>query len=87
METCGWVDVWIHVFLTSALVEGEWLVSRPGRFIPGERASSTHWIGSWVGPGAGLGLIIMFMALQLFVGLSPLLQFLDPVHSRYDSLD
>jgi hypothetical protein len=38
MKTYGGVDVYIHVFLTSALVEGEWLDSRPGRFTPGERA-------------------------------------------------
>jgi hypothetical protein len=48
METYGGVDVFIHVFLTSALVGGKW--SPP----PGERAASTHWIGSWVGPRAGL---------------------------------
>jgi hypothetical protein len=29
-----------HVFLTSALVRGEWSASRPCRFIPGERAPS-----------------------------------------------
>jgi hypothetical protein len=29
-------------------------VSRPGRFIPGERARGTHWIGGWVGPRTGL---------------------------------
>jgi hypothetical protein len=28
----------------TALV-GEWSASRLGRFAPGERASSTHWIG------------------------------------------
>jgi len=33
---------------------GEWSVSRPGSFIPRERASSTHWIGGWVGLRAGL---------------------------------
>jgi hypothetical protein len=32
IETCGGVDVYIHVFLTSALVEGEWSDSRLGRF-------------------------------------------------------
>jgi hypothetical protein len=37
-------------FLTSALDEGEWLVSRPGRFTSGETAPGTHWIGSWVVP-------------------------------------
>jgi hypothetical protein len=39
--------------LTSALVGGEWSTSRPGRFTPGERAPSTHWIGGWVDLRAG----------------------------------
>jgi hypothetical protein len=34
------------VFLTSALVGGEWSVSRPGRFTTGERAPHTHYIGA-----------------------------------------
>jgi hypothetical protein len=33
---------------------GEWSASRPGRFTLRERALGTHWIGSWVGPRAGL---------------------------------
>jgi hypothetical protein len=40
--------------LTSALDRGEWSVSPLGRFISRERAPSTHWIGGWVGPRAGL---------------------------------
>jgi hypothetical protein len=44
----------IHIFLTSALVGGEWSASRPCRFTPEERAPGTHWIGGWVGPRAGL---------------------------------
>jgi hypothetical protein len=32
------VDVEIHIFLTWALVGGEWSASCPGRFKPGERA-------------------------------------------------
>jgi hypothetical protein len=36
--------------MISALDGGEWLASLPGRFIPGERAPGTHWIGGWVGP-------------------------------------
>jgi hypothetical protein len=48
------VDVFIHVFLTSALVGGEWSASRPCRFTPRVKAPSTHWIGGWVGPRAGL---------------------------------
>jgi hypothetical protein len=41
-------------FFTSALVGGEWSVSGPGRFTPGERALGTHWIGGWVIRWAGL---------------------------------
>jgi hypothetical protein len=44
------VDVWIHVFLTLALVGGEWSDSRPGRFNSGERAPGTHYGGGWVAP-------------------------------------
>jgi hypothetical protein len=43
-----------HIFLTSALVGGEWSTSRPGRFIHGEKAPGTHWIGGWVDLRAGL---------------------------------
>jgi hypothetical protein len=50
MKTYGGVDVEIHIFLTSALNGGEWSATSPGRFTPGEIASSTHWIGGWVGP-------------------------------------
>jgi hypothetical protein len=39
----------MHIFLTSALVAGEWSASRPVRFIAG-----THCVGGWVGPRAGL---------------------------------
>jgi hypothetical protein len=54
MKAYGEVDVWIHIFLTSALAGGEWSASRPGRFTPGERDPGTHWIGGWVDPRAGL---------------------------------
>jgi hypothetical protein len=40
MTTYGGVDVWIHIFLTSALVGGEWPASRPGRFTPGKEPSA-----------------------------------------------
>jgi hypothetical protein len=45
---------WIHVLLPSALVEGEWSASLPGRFTPGERAPGTLWVGGLVNPRAGL---------------------------------
>jgi hypothetical protein len=50
MKTYGGLDVSMHVFLTSALVGGEWSASRPGRFTP----PRIHWIGSWVDLRAGL---------------------------------
>jgi hypothetical protein len=55
MKAYGGVDVYIQVFLTSALVGGEWSASRPSRLTPGEGAPRTHWIGDWVGPRVSLG--------------------------------
>jgi hypothetical protein len=40
--------------LNSALEEGEWWASRPGRFTPKERIPCTQWIGGWMGPRAVL---------------------------------
>jgi disulfide bond formation protein DsbB len=46
------MDVYIDVFMTLALVGGEWSASRTCRFTPGERAPGTQWIRSWVDPRA-----------------------------------
>jgi hypothetical protein len=54
MKAYEGVDVYIHIFLTSALAGDEWSASLPGRFTPGERAPGTHWKGGWVDPRAGL---------------------------------
>jgi hypothetical protein len=54
MKAYGGVDVYIHIFLTLALVGGERSASRPGRFTPGETAPCTYWIGVWAGPRTGL---------------------------------
>jgi hypothetical protein len=54
MKAYGEKDVYIYIFLTSALVGGEWSASRPGRFTPRERAPRTHWTGGWVDSRAGL---------------------------------
>jgi hypothetical protein len=54
MKTYGGVDVYIHVFLTSTIVEGEWSASHTSRFNPGERTPGAHFIGGWVGPRTGL---------------------------------
>jgi hypothetical protein len=43
MKAYGGVHVQIHIFLTSALTEGEW-----SAFTPCERARGTHWIGDRV---------------------------------------
>jgi hypothetical protein len=48
------VDVYIRVFLTSTLVGGEWLASRPCRFKPGKTVTCTQWIGGWIHSKAGL---------------------------------
>jgi hypothetical protein len=66
-----------------ALVGDEWSASRPGRFIPGERAPRTHWIGSWVSPRAGLDDVEKRKFLILpGLELRPLLV-VQPVGSRY----
>jgi hypothetical protein len=54
MKAYGGVDVYIHIFLTSALAGGERSTSRPDRFITGKRVAGTHWIGGWLDPRAGL---------------------------------
>jgi hypothetical protein len=54
MKAYGGEDVYIHIFLTSALVGDEWSASRPDRFTPGERAPGTQWIGGWMGPRADM---------------------------------
>jgi hypothetical protein len=54
MEAYAEVDAQTQVYFTSPLVGNEWSALRPDRFIPEERAPSTHWIGGWVGPKAGI---------------------------------
>jgi hypothetical protein len=44
------VDVQIHVFLTSALVGGEWSASRPDRFTPRKRAPRHRFYRGLRGP-------------------------------------
>jgi hypothetical protein len=56
MKTC-WSGGIIPPFLTSALDGVEWSASRPGGFTPGEIGPGTYWIGGWVGPRAGLGVV------------------------------
>jgi hypothetical protein len=44
----------MKALLTSAQDGGEWSASRLSHFTPSERTPGTQWIGSWVGPRAGL---------------------------------
>jgi hypothetical protein len=48
------VDVQIRVFLTLALIRGEWWSSLPGHFTPREWAPGTNWMEGWVGHRASL---------------------------------
>jgi hypothetical protein len=50
MKTCKGVYVQIHIFLTLALVRGEWSASLPGWFTSSEKAPITNRRGGWVGP-------------------------------------
>jgi hypothetical protein len=44
MRTCEGEEVYLHGFLTSALVGGKWSVLRPGHFIPREKLTvPTGW--------------------------------------------
>jgi hypothetical protein len=78
MKAYGGVDVQTHIFFISALAGGEWSASRPDRFTPGKRAPSTHWIGGWVDPRAGLDDLEKRKFLIL-----PGLVAVQPVASRY----
>jgi hypothetical protein len=59
MKTYGEVDVYIHVYLTLALDEEEWSVSRIGCFTRGEIAPGAYWIGGSVGPSNGLDSVVL----------------------------
>jgi hypothetical protein len=54
------MELKLHAFLDlgSALDGGKWSASRPGRFIPRERAPGTHWIGGRAGPITGLDVVV-----------------------------
>jgi hypothetical protein len=43
MKTYVGVDVYIRIFLTSALAGGEWSVSRSGHFTPREEPPVPIW--------------------------------------------
>jgi hypothetical protein len=59
--------------LILALDGGEWSASCPGHFIPRERAPGTHWIGGWVGPRAGLDMVVRRKSPSPYQGSNPLI--------------
>jgi hypothetical protein len=54
MKKYGEVDIYIHVFLTSVLLAGGWLLHVPAALTLGETAPVTHCIGECVGLKIGL---------------------------------
>jgi hypothetical protein len=54
MKTYGGSEGIALPFLTSIPIGGDRSASRPCCFTPGDRAPGSHWIGGWVGPGAGM---------------------------------
>jgi hypothetical protein len=70
--------------LTSALDGGERRsASRPGRFIPSERAPGTHWIGGWVGPTAILDAVVKRKIPSPHRESNPRISIVHPVAQRY----
>jgi hypothetical protein len=55
MKTYEGVDVWIHAFLISALVGGEWSASSPDCFIPGDKTPRYPWDMRLGGPQSRSG--------------------------------
>lgn len=62
MKKLGGLEVWLHIFLISALDRGEWLASRLGRFTVVERSQAP--IGQQ-GEVLILFLVYLFVVLQL----------------------
>jgi hypothetical protein len=58
MKAYWGVEVYLHAFLITALDGGELSASRPVSLNPRERAPGTHRIGGWVGPRAGLNVVV-----------------------------
>jgi hypothetical protein len=83
MKSYWGVEVQLHAFLTSALDEGEWSASGPGRFNPRERAPGTHWVRIWVGPRAVLDTVMKRKIHSCRRESSPRTPIIQPIAQRY----
>jgi hypothetical protein len=82
MKTYGGVDVYIHVFLTSAIVGSQW--SHLGRCTSGRKtAPGTHWIGGQMAPRTGLDDVEMIEILILYRDSNSDPSVVQPVTSRH----
>jgi len=52
------MEIQLRTLLTSALDGGEFSAAHPVRFTSREKEPRTHWIGSCVGPRAGLDAVV-----------------------------
>jgi hypothetical protein len=54
MKTCGEVGAQTHVFWLQHKLQASGQFHATPALPPAERVPGTHWIGSWLGPRAGL---------------------------------
>jgi len=59
MQTYIGADVQLHTFLTLILDGGKQSVSHPTCFTPGKRVPSTHCVGDWEDPRAGVDMVAL----------------------------
>jgi hypothetical protein len=81
MKTYEGVDVSVHVFLTSALVGGEWSDSRSHHFTY-EKTPRTNWLRRWLCPRASLNFVKTRKILPLLI-FEPLTSSPYSVHFKY----
>jgi hypothetical protein len=66
-----WVQVWLYLFLISALDGGKWSTSRLGDVTP-ENNSGIHLEGNWMCLRAGLGVLKKIKKILPLPGFEPL---------------
>jgi hypothetical protein len=69
--------------LNPGIDRDEWSASRPDRFIPGESAPATHWIGVLVSPRASVDAVARRRKSIPLPGIEPRLPSPQLVHSTH----